>query len=37
MPLIPFTVGAVIGVAMIYLLKKNKSTETKQKIQKDKK
>ena len=27
MPLIPFTVGAVIGGALIYLLKKNKKQE----------
>lgn len=29
MPLIPFTVGAVIGGALIYLLKKNKKHDMK--------
>lgn len=29
MPLIPFAVGAVIGGAMIYLLKKDKKKKTK--------
>jgi len=29
MPLIPFTIGAVIGGAVVYLLKKNKKEKSK--------
>ena len=31
MPLVPFTIGAVVGGFTVYLLKKNKSTKRKEK------